>query len=209
VIVTVCMPWRAQSDRIAAHDRVRNMWEHFGFPVIEADSDPDKPFSVAQARNNAVRRAHGADVIIVADADVVPDIGSVHAALDNPEGVVYPFETFLHIPSEWVTRADLFAAPIDQKYGRSVGGMFVCTPETYWSLGGMDELFYPVWGYEDNAFGYAAETLVGVRREPGVLFSFNHSANRDLSEDNPNRSRHALYRFAHGRPTVMRELIRR
>ena len=68
---------------VSPHDRVRNM-EHFGFPVIEADSDPDKPFSVAQARNNAVRRAHGADVIIVADADVVPDIGSVHAALDNP-----------------------------------------------------------------------------------------------------------------------------
>lgn len=207
--VTVCMPWRPQPDRVAAHDRVRDMWAHFGFRVIEADSDPARPFNVAEARNNAARRAQGAEVLIMADADVVPDIASVIAAVQNPAGVVYPFETFLHIPGEWVTRSDLFAAPVDQKYGRSVGGMFVCLAETYWALGGMDERFQPVWGYEDNAFGNAAATLAGVRREPGVLFSFNHSANRDLSQHNPNRARYALYQFANGKPDLMREVIRR
>lgn len=204
----VCMPWRPQPDRLAAHARVLDFWWHFGFEVIEADSDPRGPFNIAVARNNAVRQAQGADVVILADADTIPDIASVLEAVQDPQGVTYPFSTYLHIPGEWVSRSDLFAAKPDQRYNASVGGVVVCEAETYWELGGMDERFYPVWGYEDNAFALAAHTLVGTRRLPGTIFSFNHSANRDLSQDNPNRARFALYQFANGKPAMMRELVR-
>ena len=185
------------------------MWAHFNFRVIEADSDPSLPFNLAVARNNAARRAQDAEVLVLADADTMPDIASVLAAVDDPqECVTYPFQTYWHIPGEWVTRADLFAARPDQKYNNSVGGIFVCTTETYWGIGGMDERFHPVWGYEDNAFALAAQTLVGIRRLDGRVFSFNHGANRDMSQDNPNKPRYELYRYASGKPDMMRELIR-
>jgi hypothetical protein len=203
------MPWRPQPDRIAAHDRVRDFWRHFGFRVIEANSNPDLPFNLSVARNNAARQAQDADVLILADADTIPDIASVLAAVDDPqECVTYPFHTYLHIPGEWVTRADLFAARPDQRYNASVGGIFVCTAEIYWELRGMDERFYPVWGYEDNAFAMAAHTICGIRRLAGTVFSFNHSAERDMSQDNPNKPRFDLYRHANGNPAMMRELIR-
>ena len=207
--VAVCMPWRPQPDRLAAHDRARKFWEHFDFRVIEADSDPALPFNLAVARNNAARKAQGADVLVLADADTIPDIASVLAAVEDPQGVTYPFSTYLHIPGEWVYRSDLFAAQPDQRYNGSVGGIVVCEAETYWGIGGMDERFHPVWGYEDNAFALAAQTLVGTRRLPGTIFSFNHSANRDMSQDNPNKPRYELYRYANGNPAMMREVIRR
>lgn len=203
------MPWRPQPDRLKAHNRIRKFWQHFGFHVIEADSDPWQPFSIAVARNNAVRRAT-TDTVIVADADSLPDIASVLAAVeDSRGGVTYPYETFKHIDGGWSDKADLLAAPVDQTYNRSVGGMFITRRETYWRVGGMDEMFHPVWGYEDNAFALAAQTLVGIHRQPGNLLSFNHSANRDLSQGNPNKARYALYLLANNKPDVMAELVRR
>ena len=78
-----------------------------------------------------------------------------------------------------------FAAPIDQKYGRSVGGMFVCTPETYWSLGGMDELFIP--------YGDTRTTLSVMRLRPSSVCVANRRAvllqpqRQSVSEDNESK----------------------
>lgn len=206
--VTVAIPWRAQPDRIAAHTRIRRFWAHHGFTVIEADSRAHAPFSLASARNNAVRQVKTGQVI-VADADALPDIGSVFTALQNTDGVTWPFTTYRHIPGDYADRADLMSAPIDREYPRSVGGIFVTATAHYWELGGMDERFSPRWGYEDNAFHTVVATLSRAHRTPGLVFSFNHAADRDQSEDNPNRHRAQLYRLAAARPELMRELIKR
>ena len=207
----VCMPWRPQPDRLAAHERVRKFWQHFDFRVYEADSNQTRPFNLSHARNRAVKRAQAAfaKVVIVADADAIPDIASVLAAVHDPVGVTYPYTTFKHIRGDWTDRADLLAAPVEQVYRNSVGGMFVTTVETYWDIGGMDERFEARWGYDDNAFAAAAETLSSIHRQPGMLLSFNHSADRDMSTNNPNRIRNQLYQFARGNPALMRELIKR
>lgn len=204
---TVAIPWRPQPDRMNAHARVVAFWEHNGFRIIEADSTPELPFSLSEARNNAVRQVT-TPVVIVADADTIPDIGRVHQAIDM-DGVIWPFERYRHIPADWVDRADLMAAPADREYNESLGGLLVTQCDLYWQLGGMDDRFERRWGYEDNAFHAAAETLATVHRLPGVVFSFNHDADRDLSLDNPNRHRWDLYKFARGKPQMMRELLKR
>lgn len=208
---TVCIPWRPAPDRIASYTRVTAFWKHHNLPIVEADSTPALTFSLAEARNKAVRRAK-TEFIIVADADTIPDIGAVAHAIQRGDGVTWPFQQYRHIPAEYADRRDLMTAPADQVYGASVGGLFVCRRDLYWRLGGMDERFERRWGFEDNAFHAVASTLSTVHREPGIVFSFNHrvdGAGRDISESNPNRSRFELYKFALGKPRLMAELIKR
>jgi hypothetical protein len=204
---TVCMPWRPQPDRQKAYERVIAFWAHFGYRVITADSQPDQPFHVGQARNNAVKRAT-TERVIIADADTIPDIAAVEKSLNCDNGITYPFTTYRHIAGHAVGRADLMTAPVEKEYRRSVGGLFVTRRDLYWQLGGMDERFEPRWGYEDNAFHIVAGTLSRVERQAGLVFSFDHAAERDLSENNPNRHRFELYKAAAGNPKMMRELLK-
>jgi predicted glycosyltransferase involved in capsule biosynthesis len=210
--VTVAMPWRATPEREPAHRRIKAFWAHHQIPVIEADSDKRQPFNPAQARNNAVKKVH-TELVIVADADSIPDIGNIHQAItlldDNPNLVIWPYTLYRHIPADWVTRSDLMAAPVDRTYYNSVGGVFILHRETYWLLDGMDEKFGPHWGFEDNAFHHAAATLASVTRIPGIVFSFNHPAERDTTDANPNKARNKLYEFARGKPAIMEQLIAR
>jgi hypothetical protein len=191
-----------------AHARVTRFWRVQGFQVIERDSAPRKPFSISEARNAAVRLAK-TEKVIVADADTLPDIGAVLKALDNERGFTWPFSQYRHIPGSYADKADLMTAPIDQAYKQSTGGIFVCATQDYWDLGGMDERFDRRWGYEDNAFALAARTLSSIHRVEGIVFSFNHAAERDLTAQNPNRARYSLYQYANGKPDAMRELIKR
>lgn len=204
---TVCIPYRATPDRVAAYKRVRAFWKHHGFPVVTGDSGSDI-FNLAASRNAAVRKAKTRN-IIVADADTIPDIEQVYVALDTP-GITWPFAEYRHIPGECVKRSDLMLAPVDRYYSASVGGLFVCSVDDYWAAGGMDERFsHRSWGYDDSAFYLAARTF-GLANRPadGIVFSFNHSAERDMTDDNPHKTRYQLYRMCDNRPDLMRELIR-
>lgn len=207
---TVCIPWRAQPDRIAAQERVVTFWEHHGFPVILDDSCPKQDaFNISQARNNAVEQAE-TDVVIVADADTIPDLGAVQRAVNriHDDLVIWPFDLYRHISAEAVQSPDLHTAPVEREYRSSVGGLFVINQRTYWGLGGQDERFESRWGYEDTCFRMAAITLANVDREVATIYSFNHAADRDLSENNPNYWRWQLYRNATHYPQMMRELLK-
>lgn len=218
---TVCMPWRATPDRIPAHDRCVKFWTDNGFPVIEADSNPSRGFHLNQARNNGVRQAT-TEIVIIADADGLPDtIEQIHSAVaeaaDGTGKVVWPFTICRRIPAEWATRPeDLSEAPILGEFHRTVGGLHVIARRTLWNLGGFDENFIPgAWGWDDAAFYYCAMTLATTVRIIGVLWSIDHDAGpsmhwsgRDLSEDNPNKTRFLLYESANGNPKIMRELIK-
>lgn len=204
---TVCIPYRATPDRVAAYKRVRAFWKHHGFPVVTGDSGSEI-FNLAASRNAAVRKAKTRNVI-VADADTIPDIEQVYLAIDTP-GITWPFSEYRHIPGECVKRADLMLAPVDRYYSNSVGGLFVCSVGDYWAAGGMDERFsHRSWGYDDSAFYLAAKTLgLANRTQHGIVFSFNHAADRDMTNDNPHKTRYQLYRMCDGHPDLMRELIR-
>lgn len=202
--VTVCIPWRPTPDRIAAYERVRTWWTDHGYKIVTGDSNRRKPFNVAAARNNAVRKCSG--VVIVADADTIPDETALTAAIESCAGmVVYPFDKYRYLTPESVD-LPIDDVIVEREFASSVGGMFVTTTGTYWRLGGQDERFSR-WGHEDNAFWLAADTLAFVRRISGTVYAFGHEADRDLSPENPGMARRELYRFAHGRPELMRELI--
>lgn len=213
---TVCIPWRPSPSRMKPYERVREFWaQHFPtYPVITSDSNTEI-FSLSEARNNAVRQAE-TDVVIVADADTLPPIAGVKAAVKNPVGVIWPHTTWRLIPAEWVDKPlkDFPQAPAVIEYADGLGGVMVTTRDEYWRLGGQREEFRG-WGCEDCAFHLVVTTLSTFRREPGIAFSIDHN-DAGGKADTPGWSRDgdrnlsllAPYRAAAGRPWLMREIIK-
>jgi GT2 family glycosyltransferase len=215
---TVCIPWRAAPDRVPAHDKAVKYWQANGFDVINADSDPAKPFLCNQARNNAVRRATS-DIVVIADGDTVPeDIEQVNDAIRmvaaGEADVVWPFHVYRHVPGDAVKARDVRRARVVREYTHgSPGGMIVANRHAYWGIGGYDERFVPgAWAWDDTSFMYAAYTLLNATRTRGVVYSYDHSVDnagqpgRNLDES-PNKARYLLYEFANNRPDVMRTLV--
>lgn len=202
--VTVCIPYRETPDRQPAYEQVHDWYTNRGYTIITADTT-HQHFNVAAARNEAVRAARQG-ILIVADADTIPDETALKLAVQTVDrSVVYPFNRYQYLTPESVY-GPLESAVVEREFTNSVGGMFVTDWDTYWLLGGQDERFRR-WGAEDNAWFMAADTLASVERIPGVVRAFGHDADRDLSVSNPGLCRRELYRFAHGRPELMRELI--
>lgn len=207
----VCVPWRAQPGRLAAHDYVVKFWAGHGFTVVEGDSEPGEPFSVAQARNRLVVAASG-DVVVLADADTVPgDIGQVHAALElvvaDPALVVWPFSVYRRVPTV-AFGTDLGGLPVidEPKHGVRSAGLVVVNRETFSRLGGFDERFVG-WGPEDQAFWLAASTLARVGRVPGVVFSLWHEVDGGRRMSAESWARWGRYRRAARDPRLMRRLV--
>lgn len=230
----VAMPWRPQPDRIKAFEYVKAWWEGNGFVedkslfIGEEPSTTDLPFSLAEARNAMVSKAGHADVVIVADADTVPEIGLIREAIElsmTPRTVVYPFTGYRYLDSRYLDSAS--CPGFEHLFGPqgclntlmpkwtmqdSVGGIMVTSVLTYWEFGGMDEKFERCWGFEDVAFLTVAKALGTVRRLPGSVYSFSHDVEgigRDWSDENPNYWRAELYRMAQDNPKLIRELIKK
>ncbi|AEL98445.1 glycosyltransferase [Mycobacterium phage LinStu] len=227
----VAIPYRPGPGREQAFDLVRRWWRAWGFDVFVADSNPDLPFSLSEARNNAVRLVEqselGPGVVVVCDADTIPQCDVIRKAIkiaSEPGHVIYPFTDYRYISSQWAGRAEdvsddtlietdfgAVATPIWNKEN-SVGGVIVTHSQTYWDLGGMDEKFERCWGFEDNAFVAVADTLAKVIRLPGQVYSFSHEVEgvgRDWSKLNPNYWRNELYQMCWGNPKLMRELVKK
>jgi hypothetical protein len=223
---TVCIPWRPSPSRIPIFERIYGFWEQTGWPIITADSDTEI-FSAAQARNNAVSQAK-TDVVVLSDADSICEIHNVMAAVAEPSGVHWPFDSYrlmtkkqLDVPFD-----ELPGIPWINLWGgdgsAGVGGCMVIRRDLYWQLGGQPPEFIG-WGWEDVAFTAIANTLSTIKRSKGFLFAFEHNVtdegvvyangqadspgwNRDIER---NRELMAPYKNANGRPWLMREILRR
>lgn len=206
--VAVCIPWRPSKRREPPYRRVREFWEATGWPIYTADSD-SRIFSASQARNNAVRQAD-AEVVVVADADSIPPMKNVKAAVQNPQGFIWPFTRTLIIDGCWT--GPLSKARVQKEYD-GIGGVTICHRSEYLRVGGQPEEFYG-WGYEVMAFHVIAQTLSTTQRIPGVLYSLNHN-NEDGRSDSPCWDRDRTdnevllkpYLNAMRRPWLMRELL--
>ena len=212
--VTVCIPWRASPSRMEPFRRVMDFWRQTGWPIITADSDTEI-FSLSQARNNAVRQAE-TDTVVICDADTIPPMDSVLAAVADPVGVTYPQTTWRLIPGDWVDKpiSEFPKAPVLLEYTDSPCGIIVTTTTEYWRLGGQPEEFVG-WGYEDTAFQLIVLTMSTCRRMPGTAYSIDHN-DSDGGADTSGWSRDASrnrkliepYRNAKGKKWMMRELIK-
>lgn len=214
---TVCIPWRATPSRKPAFDYCVQHWRELGFPVVWSDSDPDKPFLCAQARNRAIAKADTSHVI-VADGDMVIDrVEQIDEAVSYDDGVTWPFTIFRHIDGS--EPGDRFRDMlVNSEYRASPGGIFVMPKATWAYLGGFDENFTPgCWGYDDTAFALAATCLVPTRRIDGLVYSFDHEVEtigidgqliegRSLG-NNANKARWLRYKAASRNPSAMRALV--
>jgi len=229
---TVCIPWRPSRSRKAAFKRVLDFWAMFGWPIVTADSDTEV-FSLAQARNNAVRQAE-TDVVVIADADTLCDPLNILRAVAEPVGVCWPFTKYRIIDRKYLDTPlhELAGVPFINTWDgdgvAGVGGCLVATKSEFARLGGQPPEFVG-WGWEDTSFTAVVGTLSQVKRLVGHVYSFEHNKKPRHSTgsihdtyvgataDSPgwdrdverNRELFQIYRVAQGRPWLMREVLKR
>lgn len=182
--VAVVIPWRSQLSRLWAHDVVVNIYKAY-FPhydIIEVDTF-DTPFNLSACRNKGVFMAQDtADVVIINDADTIPEKSPIERAIElalEAPGVVTPYTEYRSLKKEGTQQFKTGTQLRDCRYqliDNACSGIYVTTPQSWWSHGGQDERFRG-WGYEDAAWEVAHKTLLGEPRVvPGRVFSCHHSS---------------------------------
>ena len=216
--VLVGIPWRPQPHRVYAHDLTVQRYRDLlpDADILDVDTD-HQPFCLAGCRNKAVRLAEerGADVVVLADADTLPEQGPLLAAVEQAR-----YSRFVHLPYN-----EYRSLRIDgtKQFGRGVplencnhlivdgacSGVYVTTPATWWSHGGQDETFLG-WGGEDAAWWSAHETLLGAPpvRYTGRVYALHHeSAVKEGPQYTANFALVYRYHQAQGNPSAMRALL--
>src|SRR5437660_10957618 len=98
---TVCIPWRATPSRQRPFERVVEFYKtHFpDWPILAADSNDRRwMFNLAQARNNAVRAAR-TEIVVVNDADTIPPLDGIRAAVADPGRATRPLDCWRSLPT--------------------------------------------------------------------------------------------------------------
>lgn len=178
---SIAIPYRdSDGSRAAGHQKALSYISELGYSIRIHDSDPGQPFNRAQARNNAVRDSDD-DVIIICDADSVPEAEPLKAAVEGAfrYGVChFPFDVVRDLDSNGTEQSG-FPTPLAslsylQEYGPSQGGCWVIRPDCWWKAGGQDERLTG-WGQEDRAFLVCTMTLLGRSVSlPGRLYTMHH-----------------------------------
>jgi hypothetical protein len=216
-VFTVVIPWRPQPSRLAAFDRVVD-WYRREFPdarIVPVDSG-DEVFNLSRCRNVGVGLVEDVrSVVVLNDADTIPERGPLLAAVAAAAGsplVHLPYTEYRWLGAEG---SEQFAegTPLPECSSELVhgacSGVYVTTPETWWSHGGQDERFAG-WGYEDAAWSVAHETLLGAppARHEGRVFALHHVPQpRSGSQYEANAGLMDLYRRAAVDVVLMRQLV--
>ncbi|NII49749.1 MULTISPECIES: hypothetical protein [Frigoribacterium] len=215
-MVTVVIPWRPQPSRVPAFETVVAWWRR-ALPdaeIVPVDTD-DELFNLARCRNVGVSRVAADEVAVIADADTLPQLEPLLAAVAaaRTSGRVHLPYTAYH----WLgaTGSAQFAdgTPLEECDHELVrgacSGVYVTTPATWRSHGGQDERFRG-WGFEDAAWYLAHETLLGeapVRHE-GAVFALHHQAeSREGPQYDANAALMQAYREAAVDEATMRAFL--
>jgi hypothetical protein len=214
-MVTVVIPWRPQPSRVAALEAV-TAWYAQNLPeatVTLVDTD-DEIFNLARCRNVGVAAAAAGEVVVINDADTLPEIEALSVAI-----AAAPTSSVVHLPYteyRWLgasgSREFAEGMPLPQcdfvLISGACSGVYVTTPETWARLGGQDERFRG-WGFEDAAWYVAHETLAGEvpRRNEGRVYALHHQAEpREGEQYDANAALMERYRDASGDAEAMRQL---
>lgn len=218
--VAAVIPWRpGDPHRERAYQEVsRRLAQMLPDAVVfTADSGHDR-FNRAASRNLGVTlaRSAGADVVVLCDADTIPQPSPLTAAITGAaqDGRLHtPYTRFWGLTEQgtrdYLAGVDPLQCGCDLDYAYSVGGVFVITPIAWERAGGMDERF-TAWGAEDMAFRLAADTLLGpTRRHTGMIVHLWHppAARTGTPANDAVWELAARYRAAEGDPDAMRALI--
>lgn len=180
--------------------------------VIVEDSG-HAPFNRSATRNLIVKKAQamGADVVVVCDADSIPEPYQLKMAIDqayHTGGMYIPFNKVTVIPHKGVFRSYQDYRSVNElySYGPSCGGIFVCRPSTWAYVGGMDERIEG-WGYEDQIFIVALKTFLGgYTCIDGLLYNFMHPRGYDNFNGAQNAELRDKYHSVINKPAEVRRL---
>jgi hypothetical protein len=178
------IPWREQPSRIKPLQAVLHWYETNLVDIEIFYSDrPGEFWNASASRNDGVKRAQEAhcDVIIINDADTLPEIEPLLKAIEQcqKDGMIHnPYRKCKYFDIEMTEK---FFAGSDIKllkhtlYTEANGGIYVCTPEAWWSVGGMDEKFIQ-WGGEDTALELAHTVIKGNKliKHDGYIYCLGH-----------------------------------
>ena len=216
-MVTVVIPWRPQPSRVPVFETVVAWWRA-NLPeaeIVPVDTD-DVPFALARCRNVGLAVRPDDEVVVVADADTLPQVGPLREAVAaaRTSGRVHLPYTAYH----WLGEAGSaqFADGValedcDHELVRGAcSGVYVTTPATWRNHGGQDERFRG-WGFEDAAWYLAHTTLLGEPpvRHDGLVFALHHQAEvREGPQYDANAALMQQYRDAAAvGPAAMRDLL--
>lgn len=184
--VAVVIPWREKKDRRYAFEIVRSWYlDNLPYANIILSDDGKKDFCLAGCRNFGVKVAEdsGADVVIINDADTIPEKYSLLESIDaaNKDSYVHlPYNEYRSLRKKGTNQflkgknlAECDAFIVDG----ACSGIYVSSPKTWWSHYGQDERFRG-WGFEDAAW-YTAHTVL-LDKEPvrhdGRVYSMHHES---------------------------------
>lgn len=212
--LAVCIPWRPTPDRLRAFHYVCDWYRRHlpDAPLVTADSHHE-PFSRAASRNRAVELAAavGADTVVMVDADTVPDLNALRAAIGAAsDGALHFALDKMAYLDEAQTEALYRGETIDVEGSGHDSSAYVIRVDSWRSIGGQDERFTG-YGGEDGALTMAATELIGVGWHAGTALSLYHDPSvRDVGSERWLRDTAPLYRRyldARGNPDAMRALI--
>lgn len=217
--VAVVIPWRPGiPERNAHHEYVRRHLRGLLPDAVHLDVDSGHtPFSRAGSRNEGVRQAQaaGADVVVICDADTLPEPEPLHAAIEAATDGV------LHLPYTWyrgLTRRStidyLAGAPaadcsVDLAHEWATGGVLVIQADAWWAMGGMDERMIG-WGFEDAAARVCADALLGPTvKHQGTITHLWHPQESGLGSPQHVANGQLCQRYvdATGKPDAVRALL--
>jgi hypothetical protein len=212
----VVLPWRPAPSRLDAFDRVGDWYARMlpEFEVTTIDSG-DVPFNLARCRNLAVAEAGLDDVIVLNDADTLPEpepLREAVAAAATSGRVHLPYTAY-----HWLGAAGSaqFAAGIPlaeceyELVNGACSGVYVTTRRTWEAHGGQDERFRG-WGFEDAAWYLAHSTILGEppRRHEGRVYALHHvAAERAGEQYEANAAHMERYKAAASDPAAMSALV--
>lgn len=173
-------------------------------------------FNVAASRNLAVKQA-GSGIVVIADSDMLPSEQGIRSAVNAAAhgGVHLPFTRYRALSHAstarfYLRKLDPHNLASEYESTESVAGCIVVRADVWDDLGGMDERFEH-WGWEDNAFSYVVESLLGgmIRHEGITNHLFHPNLCRPKSESYlKNKALSEEYKRLIDDPVAMREYIR-
>jgi hypothetical protein len=214
--VTVIVPWRPAPSRVPAFEFVVDWYARLlpEFRVQTIDTDDDV-FVLAACRNRGIAAHDPDEVVVVCDADTLPQPEPLRAAVAaaRTSGLVHlPYTEYRWLGREGDAQIRAGVAPEDCDHELVIGacsGVYVTTPRTWERHGGQDERFRG-WGFEDAAWNLAHQALLGAPpvRHEGHVYALHHAAEvRAGARYEANAALMERYREAEGDPVAMAQLV--
>ena len=181
----IVVPWRDDGARAQVCqyvcDRLRAMLPGVGLVLCDSGHET---FNRSASRNLGVKMAGHDEIVVVCDADTIPDPSGLQTALVAAlqGGLHYPCAVVNYLTEAGTELVLAGAAPDPARIEFSLpgahGGCMVMLAKTWQELGGQDERFTG-WGFEDNAWWATVRDRVGhPTHHPGAAWHLWHPHER-------------------------------